>query len=97
MSLSQGLQVAFPTSPPSFLHYGRDKDIGLCGQSGEGRNKHAAHESSYKSVPHMAAESEWYSRYSAVTKRNGKRRPILDLRVLNIHLRVFKFRMLTLR
>lgn len=48
-------------------------------------------------VPHTEAQGGWYSRYFVVPKRNGKLRPILDLRMLNKRLKVFKFRMLTLR
>uniref|UniRef100_A0A3B1IRS8 ribonuclease H n=1 Tax=Astyanax mexicanus TaxID=7994 RepID=A0A3B1IRS8_ASTMX len=48
-------------------------------------------------VPQADAQRGWYSRYFVVPKRGGGLRPIMDLRTLNKHLRVFKFRMLTLR
>ncbi|XP_027901587.1 uncharacterized protein LOC114162038 [Xiphophorus couchianus] len=48
-------------------------------------------------VPASEAKRGWYSRYFVVPKKGGGLRPILDLRVLNKHLRKFKFKMLTLR
>ena len=48
-------------------------------------------------VPPQERQAGWYSRYFVVPKRNGSLRPILDLRVLNGYLRIFRFRMLTAR
>ncbi|XP_066524828.1 uncharacterized protein [Hoplias malabaricus] len=48
-------------------------------------------------VPQTESRKGWYSRYFVVPKKDGGARPILDLRVLNKHLRVFTFKMLTLR
>ncbi len=42
-------------------------------------------------------ESGFYSRYFVVPKKNGGLRPILDLRRLNLALRVSKFKMLTVK
>ena len=48
-------------------------------------------------VPALETNKGWYSCYFVVPKKDGGRRPILDLRVLNKYLRTYKFKMLTLR
>lgn len=45
-------------------------------------------------VPHEESHSSFYSRYFLTRGRRGMR-AILDLRVLNHHLRIYKFKMLT--
>jgi hypothetical protein len=46
-------------------------------------------------VPPNLMNQGFYSRYFLVPKKGGSLRPILDLRVLNKHLRKYNFRMLT--
>ncbi len=48
-------------------------------------------------VPHSNRETGFYRRYFIVPKKDGRLRPILDLRVLNISVMKLKFKMLTLR
>ncbi len=48
-------------------------------------------------VPHSNRETGFYSRYFIVPKKDGRLRPILDLRVLNDSVMQLKFKMLTLR
>ncbi|XP_067309082.1 uncharacterized protein [Pseudorasbora parva] len=47
-------------------------------------------------VPHNLINQGFFSRYFLVTKKDGSLRPILDPRVLNKHLRKYRFIMLTL-
>ncbi|XP_051994281.1 uncharacterized protein LOC127652201 [Xyrauchen texanus] len=46
-------------------------------------------------VPRDQCNQGFYSRYFLVPKKDGSLRPIMDLRVLNKHLRKYNFRMLT--
>ena len=46
-------------------------------------------------VPQEQSGTGFYSRYFLVKKKGGGMRPILDLRALNSHLKVFHFKMLT--
>ncbi|XP_058483844.1 uncharacterized protein LOC131459867 [Solea solea] len=46
-------------------------------------------------VPEGERNQGFYSRYFLIPKKGGSLRPILDLRCLNLHLRKYKFKMLT--
>ncbi len=48
-------------------------------------------------VPLPDRQSGYYSRYFLVPKKDGGLRPILDLRGLNRYLRIYKFKMLTIK
>ncbi len=48
-------------------------------------------------IPTRESHIGFYSRYFVIPKRGGGLHPILDLRVLNKHLRKYKFKMLSLR
>ena len=48
-------------------------------------------------IPTVESQKGFYSRYFVIPKRGGGLRPILDLRVLNRHLRKYKFKMLSVK
>ncbi|XP_072235172.1 uncharacterized protein [Leuresthes tenuis] len=48
-------------------------------------------------IPIEESQQGFYSRYFLIPKKGGSLRPILDLRVLNSHLRKYTFRMLTVK
>ncbi|KAL6467752.1 hypothetical protein MHYP_G00234290 [Metynnis hypsauchen] len=94
-TVSRGYRLQFNTKPPRFngvlvsIARGvsalvlRDEIVSLL-------NKQAI-----RIVTEEESEQGFYSRYFVVPKKEGSPRPILDLRVLNRHLRKYTFRMLT--
>ncbi|XP_062386517.1 uncharacterized protein LOC134075064 [Sardina pilchardus] len=91
-TLSLGYRLQFRRRPPRF------KSVVQTTMTGEGVEVNSLlSKKAICIVPHAQAQCGWYSRYFVIPKRSGGLRPILDLRSLNKHLRVYKFRMLTVR
>lgn len=95
-TISQGYRIQFAVKPPRFngvlvstassdtAHVLEDEIATLL-------NKRAV-----RVVPDEESRQGFYSRYFLIPKKDGRSlRPILDLRVLNEHLRKYTFRMLT--
>ncbi|XP_048010529.1 uncharacterized protein LOC125244496 [Megalobrama amblycephala] len=94
-TITQGYRLQFVMKPPHFN--------GVLSSHTEESAAHILNEEisslldkgAIQVVPHNLIELGFYSRYFLVPKKDGSLRPILDLRVLNKHLRKYNFRMLT--
>ncbi|XP_075948857.1 uncharacterized protein LOC142951249 [Anarhichas minor] len=97
-TISRGYRLQFGTKPPRFN--------GVLVSVAEGDSAHVLEDEvasllnkrAIRAVPNEEAQRGFYSRYFLIPKKGGSSlRPILDLRVLNKHLRKYTFRMLTHR
>lgn len=95
-TISQGYRLQFAVKPPRF------GGVLASVASGDSANVlkeeifSLLHKKAIRAVPSEEAQQGFYSRYFLIPKKDGTSlRPILDLRVLNKHLRKYTFRMLT--
>ncbi len=92
--------LSYPPPPNSTLRRGRGgglPEVHSQGSHGPG-SQAAGQKSAYRAVcvvPPYLSRQGFYSWYFLVPKKDGGLCPILDLRVLNKHLRKYNFRMLT--
>ncbi|XP_052473657.1 uncharacterized protein LOC128030230 [Carassius gibelio] len=94
-TIMQGYRLQFSMKPPHFN--------GVLSSHTEENASHILKEEissllnkgAIQMVPPTLMNQGFYSRYFLVPKKDGALRPILDLRVLNKHLRKYNFRMLT--
>ncbi|KAL0200730.1 hypothetical protein M9458_003917, partial [Cirrhinus mrigala] len=94
-TITKGYRLQFATRPPRFN--------GILSSHTEESSAHILKDEiaallqkgAVRVVPPHLSSQGFYSRYFLVPKKDGSLRPILDLRVLNKHLRKYNFRMLS--
>ena len=94
-TIAHGYKLQFAMRPPTF-----DKIIfsHASGQAAEVLRSEIISlldKGAIREIPADQSRMGFYSRYFLVPKKGGGLRPILDLRALNRHLKVFRFKMLT--
>ncbi|KAK7907218.1 hypothetical protein WMY93_015830 [Mugilogobius chulae] len=95
-TISRGYRLQFAVKPPTFNGVLVSAARGDAAQVLEDEITSLLHKQAIRIVPSSDHQRGFYSRYFLVPKKGSAAlRPILDLRVLNKHLRRFKFRMLT--
>lgn len=94
-TITRGYRIQFGTKPPRFNGVLVSTAQGEAAQVLEAEIATLLSKGAIQRVPEGEIETGFYSRYFIIPKRDGGLRPILDLRVLNNHLRKFTFRMLT--
>jgi len=94
-TIMQGYRLQFAVKPPHFngilFSHTEEKASHIL----EEENSSLLNKGAIQVVPPNLMNQGFYSRYFLVPKKGGSLRPILDLRVLNKHLRKYTFRMLT--
>ncbi|KAK7889130.1 hypothetical protein WMY93_024690 [Mugilogobius chulae] len=95
-TISRGYRLQFAAKPPTFNGVLVSAARGDAALVLEDEITSLLHKQAIRIVPSSDHQRGFYSRYFLVPKKGSAAlRPILDLRVLNKHLRRFKFRMLT--
>lgn len=94
-TIMQGYRLQFAVKPSHFngilFSHTEEKASHIL----EEENSSLLNKGAIQVVPPNLMNQGFYSRYFLVPKKGGSLRPILDLRVLNKHLRKYTFRMLT--
>jgi hypothetical protein len=94
--VSQGYRLQFAMKPPRFNNVLVSMASGDSARILEDEISSLLRKQAIRAVPNEQAQQGFYSRYFLIPKRGSSSlRPILDLRVLNRHLRKYTFRMLT--
>ncbi|XP_075959924.1 LOW QUALITY PROTEIN: uncharacterized protein LOC142963104 [Anarhichas minor] len=97
-TISRGYRLQFGTKPPRFNRFLVSVAEGDSAHVLEDEVASLLNKRAIRAVPNEEAQRGFYSRYFLIPKKGGSSlRPILDLRVLNKHLRKYTFRMLTHR
>ncbi|XP_034564504.1 uncharacterized protein LOC117830473 [Notolabrus celidotus] len=95
-TVSKGYRLQFAMKPPRFNGVLVSVARGEAAQVLEEEITSLLNKRAIRAVPDVEAQQGFYSRYFLVPKKGSTSlRPILDLRVLNKHLRKYTFRMLT--
>ena len=95
-TVSQGYRLQFAMKPPRFNGVLVSMASGDSARILEDEISSLLRKQAIRAVPNEQAQQGFYSRYFLIPKRGSSSlRPILDLRVLNRHLRKYTFRMLT--
>lgn len=97
-TISRGYRLQFAVKPPPFNGVLPSVAKGDAARVLKDEITSLLHKQAIRAVPDSESQQGFYSRYFLVPKKGASAlRPILDLRVLNKHLRKFTFRMLTHR
>ena len=94
-TLARGYRLQFARKPPPFSDVVFSNVKGREGLVLQQEILSLLEKGAIREVPVDQRRSGFYSRYFLVKKKGGGLRPILDLRVLNRHLKSFQFKMLT--
>ena len=94
-TVTRGYRLQFAMKPPSFNGVLMSEATGEAAEALESEISSLLSLGAIRMVPEGERNQGFYSRYFLIPKKGGSLRPILDLRCLNLHLRKYKFRMLT--
>ncbi len=97
LSVSRGYRLQFATKPPRFNGVLMSVAEGEAAQVLQNEIDSLLLKRAIRVVPIEESQQGFYSRYFLIPKKGGSLCPILDLRVLNSHLRKYTFRMLTVK
>ncbi|XP_073725558.1 kinesin-like protein KIF6 isoform X3 [Misgurnus anguillicaudatus] len=94
-TVTKGYRLQFAGKPPPFNGVIASVAKGDSARVLETEISSLLEKRAIRRVPVGETQKGYYSRYFLIPKKDGGLRPTLDLRVLNKHLRKYKFRMLT--
>lgn len=94
-TVSKGYKLQFARRPPACGTVLFSQASGQAAQVLQDEIASLLDKRAIRVVPPEQSNTGFYSRYFLVRKKGGGMRPILDLRALNSHLKVFRFKMLT--
>ena len=95
LTVSQGYRLQFAMKPPRFNGVLESVTQGEAALVLQSEISALLTKRAIRVVPREESQLGFYSRYFLIPKKGGALRPILDLRVLNSHLRKYTFKMLT--
>ncbi|XP_050958769.1 LOW QUALITY PROTEIN: uncharacterized protein LOC127160164 [Labeo rohita] len=96
-TIMRGYRLQFAVKPPVFNSVLMSAAEGKSAQVLEEEIASLLRKRAIRVVPPEDSHQGFYSRYFVIPKRGGGLRPILDLRILNKHLRKYKFKMPTFK
>ncbi|KAI2661669.1 enzymatic polyprotein [Labeo rohita] len=96
-TIMRGYQLQFAVKPPVFNSVLMSAAEGKSAQVLEEEIASLLRKRAIRVVPPEDSHQGFYSRYFVIPKRGGGLRPILDLWILNKHLRKYKFKMPTFK
>ncbi|XP_029963540.1 uncharacterized protein LOC115400030 [Salarias fasciatus] len=94
-TVARGYRLQFAVRPPRFNGVLTSEAAGEAAEALESEISSLLSRGAIRLVPEGERNQGFYSRYFLIPKKGGSLRPILDLRFLNLHLRKYKFKMLT--
>lgn len=95
LTVKRGYRLQFRTKPPPFNRIVQSQASGDAALVLEEEISSLLQKNAIQLVPKEKSQQGFYSRYFVIPKKGGGLRPILDLRLLNKHLRKYSFKMLS--